>query len=338
MNILKVALIGFGGIARSHNTAYQELATKGVPVSLVAVCDKNVEQFRSSITINLGTTATTLPQGIHTYADADELLANEDFDVADICLPSYLHKEYTIKMLRAGKHVLCEKPMALNSADCEEMIATAKECDRKLMVGQCLRFDSNYRYLKSCIESDVYGKLKILFMNRLSQYPKWGFEKWFENIEKCGGCIMDTHIHDIDIAQFLLGKPQTVSTVAYDNLPHCQIVNTRLLYAEQTVIADAAWDETRLIPFEAGFHAKFEEASVIYNGTNITVFPNGKDAIIPYVPQTDRIAEEIRFFVMWITDPRVINTDNSPESSKQSIELVEYLCKSASLNGKYISI
>ncbi|MBO5294682.1 MAG: Gfo/Idh/MocA family oxidoreductase, partial [Clostridia bacterium] len=99
MNILKVALIGFGGIARSHNTAYQELATKGVPVSLVAVCDKNVEQFRSSITINLGTTATTLPQGIHTYADADELLANEDFDVADICLPSYLHKEYTIKML-----------------------------------------------------------------------------------------------------------------------------------------------------------------------------------------------------------------------------------------------
>lgn len=338
MTKIRVALIGFGGIARSHNTAYQQLAAMGVPVSLVAVCDRNAEQFRSAITINLGTTATTLPEGVHTYTDADTLLQKEDFDVADICLPSYLHKEYTVKMLRAGKHVLCEKPMALNSADCAEMIRVAKEADRKLMVGQCLRFDSNYRYLKSCMESGIYGKLNVLFMNRLSQYPKWGFEKWFESIEKCGGCIMDTHIHDIDIAQYLLGVPQAVSTVAYDNIPHCQIVNTRLFYPEQTVIADAAWDETRTVPFEAGYQAKFEKASVIYNGVNITVFPNGEDAVVPYVPQTDRIAEEIRFFVLSILDERMQNTDNTPQSSMQSITLVEKLCESAAQNGKSVSV
>ena len=93
--------------------------------------------------------------------------------------------------------------MAHSSAECEEMIRVSYETGKKLMVGQCLRFDSSYLFLKECIDSKKYGPLRNLFMDRLSAYPKWGADKWYESTEKCGGCILDTHIHDIDMARFL---------------------------------------------------------------------------------------------------------------------------------------
>ena len=99
---IKVALIGFGGIARFHNAAYKALAKKGVPVELVAVCDRNIEQFTKKITINIGGGDSVLGEGVRTYTDVDELLANEDFDMADICLPSFLHKDFSV-VARIGK-------------------------------------------------------------------------------------------------------------------------------------------------------------------------------------------------------------------------------------------
>ena len=205
MKKLRVALLGFGGIARSHYAAYLALEKEGFPISLVAICDRDAAQFSSSIAFNLGNEQTTLRADIHTYTDIDELLANEDFDAADICLPTFLHKDITVKLLAAGKHVLCEKPMSLSSGECEEMLAAAKAAERCLMIGQCLRFDDSYRYLKQCIESGIYGKLRMLSMHRYSTFPRWGNSKWFETLEKSGGCIIDTHIHDIDMARFLLG-------------------------------------------------------------------------------------------------------------------------------------
>ena len=219
MKEIKVALIGFGGIAKSHKKGYDLLSKEQAGIKLVAICDVNPEQFKKlDSSINLGSEGTITLEDIHTYTDMETLLANEEFDMADICLPSYLHKEYTVRLLRAGKHVLCEKPMALNSEDCEEMIRVAKECDRQLMIGQCLRFEPSYLFLKECIDDGRFGKLKSLFMDRLSGQPMWGFENWFSDTEKSGGCIMDMHIHDVDMARFLLGEPKAVSCIAYDGI------------------------------------------------------------------------------------------------------------------------
>ena len=98
MKTVKVAIVGFGGIARAHYTSYRNLSEGGMPVRVVAVFDKNAEQFNRNAVINLGGVNVMLSDDVHTYTDVDELLRNEDFDMADICLPSFLHKEYAIML------------------------------------------------------------------------------------------------------------------------------------------------------------------------------------------------------------------------------------------------
>ena len=300
---------------------------------VVAVFDKNAEQFNRNAVINLGGVNVMLSDDVHTYTDIDELLRNEDFDMADICLPSFLHKEYAIMLMKAGKHVLCEKPMALCHTDCLEMLRVAREQGRRLMIGQCLRFEPSYLYLKECIDTGRFGGLRHMTMERLSEYPTWGVGRWFDDKQKCGGCIIDTHIHDIDMARFILGEPESVSCVAYDNIPHCQIVNSRLFYRDTTIIVDAVWDETRPVPFRMGYYAKFDKASVAYDGECVKVHPNGEEAYAPYIPIADRVSEEIKLFVSLILNPVLENTVNSPESAAESVRLVRILAKSAEHDG-----
>ncbi len=85
-----------------------------------------------------------------------------------MCLPTALHKEFTLKALAAGKHVMCEKPMALDYADCVEMAEAADRAGKQLMIGQCLRFDPCYIYLKELVDSKKYGKARRVFMSRLT--------------------------------------------------------------------------------------------------------------------------------------------------------------------------
>ena len=79
-------------------------------MEVVAICDKDASRFQTVTTSNLGTETTPIPQNAKIYTDIDELLVKSDFDMADICLSSFLHKEISCKMMRAGKHVLCESP------------------------------------------------------------------------------------------------------------------------------------------------------------------------------------------------------------------------------------
>ena len=93
---IKVALVGFGGIARSHYVAYEELIRQGIPLSIVAICDSNAAQFTKQITINISDCKISLPTDIHFYTNVDDMIAQEDFDMADICLPTFLHKEISV--------------------------------------------------------------------------------------------------------------------------------------------------------------------------------------------------------------------------------------------------
>ena len=334
MKKIRVALIGFGGIARIHNNAYRQLEREGYPVRLVAVCEKNVESVRRSVTINLGNDTEALADSVRVYADADELLKNEEFDLADICLPTFLHKDMSIKFLNEGKHVICEKPMALSSSDCAEMVSAARENRLRLMIGQCLRFDHCYLYLKKCFEEKPFGELKHMTMHRLSEYPRWS--PAFADLERTGGCILDTHIHDIDVARMIFGEPKSVSALAYNKMPFCQVVNSRLDYEGFSVIADCCWDESREKPFEAGFRAIFEEATVVCDGEKIKIFMNGKEPYIEELVPTDRIKDEIVEICRLIFDEGADDSQNPPESACESVKLIERLKESASLGGKQI--
>lgn len=336
MEKIKVALVGFGGIARTHNTAYHQLIKEGMPIELVAVCDKNAERLTEKLDFNLGNDDTPLPEGIRFYTEIDELIDKEDFDLADICLPTFLHKDITVKMLRAGKHVLCEKPMALSSADCEEMLRARDESGKRLMIAHILRFTAPYLYLKDCVDSGRYGKLRELQMNRYSVYPTWGVGSYFNDISKCGGATLDTHIHDIDIAHMLLGMPDSVSAVEHINIPHIQSVNSRLYYPETTVIANCAWDATFEEPFRADYRARFDNATAVYADDIVTVYPYDAEKFTVQLDTQLDYAAELRLIAELILDEKMENLRCPPESTCVGVKLIEAIRRSAASGGERI--
>ncbi|MBQ8174931.1 MAG: Gfo/Idh/MocA family oxidoreductase [Clostridia bacterium] len=322
MEKIKVALIGFGGIARFHNAAYKTLSAKGVPVELVAVCDRNMEQFTKEIAINFGGGDSTIPAGARTYTDVDEMITHEDFDMADICLPSFLHKEYTVKLLSAGKHVLCEKPMALSYEDAEEMMRMAKKNDRRLMIGLDLHFTPEYLFLGDAIRSEEFGRLEYIHLWRNSMYPNWGAGDHFSNRKKSGGLVIDMHVHDVDIIRHFLGEPTSFDVLTYDNIPYCQTVTTLLYYPTLAVKIDSCWDKAHLTPFDAGYDAKFERAAVRCDGNKLTVIPYEREPYSPALTAVDGYAEEIAYMMELILEPTKKNEANPPEGTLATVRLM----------------
>jgi predicted dehydrogenase len=244
--------------------------------------------------------------------------------------------------MRAGKHVQSEKPMALSYADCKEMLAVADECNKKLMIGQCLHFEAGYEYLKKCVDEGTFGKLRTLSFERLGGLPNWGFELWYQDINKSGGCPFDLHIHDVDMANYLLGLPKTVSSVAQTAQMPLQYVNTRMTYDDGALVfATASWDEASNTGFRMAYRARFEKASLIYNGGSVKVCRD--DGTEPYEAEgtrsgerKDRMAEEIRATALAVGDPDFVNTVNDPRCAAGSIYLTEKIIESARKNGETV--
>ena len=336
MKKLKVAMLGFGGIARAHYAGYRLLERLGAPISLEAVFDCNPAQFERELKINIEPKPVKLDESVRRYTDLEELFANEEFDMADVCLPSYLHKSFSVRALREGKHVLCEKPMALSSEECAEMIAAARESGKRLMVAQCLRFDPEYLYLKKAVEEGTFGRLLRIEMNRLCAHPAWGYENWFADTEKSGGCILDMHIHDVDMARFLLGDPQAVSTVAYDGISRWAFESTRLFYPDVVPVINGSWSETKGTPFRGDFYAVFERATLSTRDGRLRVYPLDGEAYEPSPDGIDMYAAEIRYFADTILND-LPNTVNPPESAAESVKVIEALRRSAAQGGEKIA-
>ena len=128
--MLKVGIAGIGFMGMIHYLSYQKI--RGAEV--IAICEQNPLRLTGDwrgIKGNFGPAGIMMDlKGVATYSDIDEMLANEQIDVIDVTLPPSLHEAVAVKALRAGKHVFCEKPMALTIADCRRMSAAAEKADR----------------------------------------------------------------------------------------------------------------------------------------------------------------------------------------------------------------
>lgn len=146
------------------------------------------------------------------YDSAEELLANPEIDAVSVCAANNAHAELTIKALKAGKHVLCEKPMAISLADCEEMVKVAKEQGKLLMIGQNQRLTKAHELAKKMIADGEIGKV-ITFR---TSFGHGGPETWsitpgkntwfFDKTKAAMGAMADLGIHKTDLIQFLLGE------------------------------------------------------------------------------------------------------------------------------------
>ncbi|MEA2068337.1 MAG: Gfo/Idh/MocA family oxidoreductase, partial [Verrucomicrobiota bacterium] len=134
--MIRAGVIGMGFMGGVHLRNWQALDG----ADIAAVCDANpIAGAAKQGNIDASPDALDL-DGVAVYTDAAEMLANENLDAVSIALPTHLHKAVSIQCLEAGVHVLCEKPMALNTPDCDAMIAAASKAGRHLMVAHCVRF------------------------------------------------------------------------------------------------------------------------------------------------------------------------------------------------------
>lgn len=331
--MLKVGLIGFGGIARVHKGGYAKLAEMGLPIELTAICDIRPEQFGKDMKINLGAANAGSMDGINLYTSVDEMLEKEQLDCVDICLPSYLHTDMTIKCLESGLHVICEKPMALSVEDTDRMIAASKRTGKKLMIALCLRFDNGYNELKKMVDSKVFGKVKNAYFERLSCMPS-GWENWYHDDALSGGVEFDLHVHDLDMARYIFGDPKWVSAVKNGR----QNINTRLGYDDLTVVCTADWGCAYKFQFASGFRVVFEDATVVLDHGNFTIYPEKGDIKPHEFTPNNCYAEEIRYFFEDVVLGGKENTVNPLESSQFDVKMILAMRESYKQNGKVIEL
>lgn len=197
---IKFALAGAGYIAEIHAKAIR----KHLGADLVAVVEKYPDKAAK-----LAKTFDIPRQ----YKIIEELLNEGDVDALVIGTPNFLHAPQTTAALDAGVHVMVEKPMAMNSADAEDMMDVAAKSSAKLMVAHCWRFDEEVLWLKDRVESKKLGQ--IIRTKGYGVHANWGPVGWFTKKALAGGgALADMGIHAIDTARFLLGDPRPVSVYA----------------------------------------------------------------------------------------------------------------------------
>ncbi len=189
--IAKVGLIGCGNIGiGAHLPAYAHIPE----AELVAVCDIIEERVQTAAERT----------GATPYTDYRELLEHEGLDMVDICLPSDLHAEATIAAAEAGKHVLCEKPMAHRLEAADGMIEAVKKVGVKLMIGQVRRFDHRYMSIKEQLDAGKVGR--PVFIRRAErQFLPFPPDAWQWDPKRGGGVILDIGVHATDLFRWFLG-------------------------------------------------------------------------------------------------------------------------------------
>lgn len=200
MEKLRVGIIGTGGIAvGAHLPGYQKLGDR---VEVVALCDINEEKLaRASERFGVE----------KTFTDYNDLLAL-DLDLVSVCTPNYLHNPVAIAALEAGKHVLCEKPLALNAQQAQEMVDAAEKAGKHLMIGVNNRYRQESQKLKKMIERGDLGEIYAARTGwvRRRGVPFWG--DWFMEKEKAGGGpLIDIGVHMLDLTRWLMGNPKPIS-------------------------------------------------------------------------------------------------------------------------------
>ena len=332
--MIKVGIIGFGGIAQSaHLKPHLELEAKGI-TKLVSVCDVCPERFEKNVDINIGESLVSLGSDVKKYSDWRMMLEKEDIDMVDICVPTFLHEEITIGALETGHHVLCEKPMSLNYEACQKMCETAKRMGKKLMIGHSFRFDPKLSYLKKLVDDGTFGKVKSAVFKRLSPPPVWGWDNWFMDNKRSGGCILDLHIHDVDAIRYIMGEPTSASCCTQDVYSKRDIAHTRLMYDDFSILATCDWTRQG-IPFEWEFSVALEKATVVGNCDGVSVYKRNEEKISAVIDNKKSHQREIEYFI----DCLVRNKENimpTPEDSALSVKLINTLIESSDKNGEFV--
>ncbi len=321
--MIRVGIIGLGMMGRCHLEGWG----KADGAEVVAVADSDPKRAAGDLSggwgnIDAGTELIDMERVTGT-TDPMELIAMENVDVVDVCVPTPFHADLAIAALEAGKHVMCEKPLARTFADAQRIAAAAAASPGMFMPGMCIRFWPQYKWLKDAVESNAYGKVLGATFRRVASMPPG----WFSNAEMSGAAALDLHLHDTDFVQYLLGMPQAVASCGYskttDGVDH--IITRYFIDGIPAVVAEGSWCFADGFGFNMSYTVNFENATADYDlsrGDEALQLSSGGEKQTIACEGCDGYEGEVAYFAECITagtPPTIVTA----EQAADSIRIVE---------------
>jgi predicted dehydrogenase len=308
---VKVAVVGLGFMGVTHLRAHLAIPNARV----VAVCGVDrlpVDGIIKGVAGNIGeSTDIHLGTGVKVYTQFEDLLSDPDVEAVDLCTPTPSHPAQAISALKAGKHVLCEKPLARTSAEAREVVEAAGKGTAILMPAMCMRFWPGWNWLKSVVTDQTFGRVLAARFARFSARPAWSTGPG-KNASHAGGALFDLHIHDADFVQFLFGKPDAVcATGVLGSNGEVDHVLAQYFYPGGPVVhAEGSW------LLASGFSMRYtlhcERATIDYDLERgdgaLTITEPGKTPRVQDVGPGDGYHAEIRYFIDCVAQKRAPRT------------------------------
>lgn len=228
--MIRVAILGTGAIADTHIQALLQFPSCA---QIVALMNPHLDKAQEKITrYNLDARA---------YTSVETLLNDTAFDLGIICAPPFAHAPLALDLLKAGKHVLVEKPMATCLAECDEMINAAQTHQRLLSVVAQNRFRTPIVKLKRLVESGIIGKIVFAQVDSFWWRGSHYYDLWWRGTweKEGGGCVLNHAVHHIDLFHWIVGMPQavqaTLANLAHDNSQVEDFATATLFYPNGSI-------------------------------------------------------------------------------------------------------
>lgn len=262
--MIRVGIAGIGFMGMTHYLAYQKI--RGVKVA--AVCEQDPKRLAGdwrTIKGNFGPQGEIMDlSGVAKYAELDEMFADPTLDVIDCCLPPSWHAKVTVAALKAGKHVFCEKPIALTARDAAKMVQTAEQAGKLLMIGHVLPFFPEYKFAYETITGGKYGKLLGGHFKRIISDPAWLPN--FYDPQKVGGPMLDLHVHDAHFIRLVFGMPKAVHTVGTMRGEVAERFTTQFIFdPPKMVTASSGVIAQQGRPFTHAYEIYLEKATLFFD-------------------------------------------------------------------------
>lgn len=281
--MVRIGIVGIGFMGMIHYLAARKV--KGAKVT--ALCSRDPKKLKGDwrgIRGNFGPKGEKMDlKGIKGYERLEDMLADPEIDLVDICNPTHLHPETASAALKAGKHVLVEKAIALTAADADAMLRAARDANRLLMVAHVLPFFPEFAYAAQVARAGTYGKVLGGHFKRVIAKPDWSAE--IADTSKTGGPAVDLHIHDTHFIGLLCGVPGSVFSTGLVEGDAVTYLTTSYLYGPGgpaiTCSSGAVAQKGR--EFVHGYEIYFEKATLAYeSGTcPLTIYTSSKKAKQP---------------------------------------------------------
>jgi len=332
---VRLAVLGLGFMGSTHLKALG--AVRGA--ELVAVYSQDEKKLAGDLTSvrgNLGNRGERLDlSGVTQHRDLEAVLSDPDVEAIDICLPTDLHETVAVEALRAGKHVLVEKPMALDGYGVDRMLTAANRYKRTLMTAHVLRFLPPYLALQHALQDHQLGPLRFAMFRRRCAAPGWS--KWLQDASRSGGGVFDLLIHDADMCLHLFGKPEALSATGFADLSAgIDCIDAQLFYPHGGVASiTGGWHHPGAYPFSMEYTVTMEGGTLEYNSAGrppALYSPDGSETLLDGGAR-DAYAAEIEYFADCCNLRRTPDRC-PPRESADAVRLMLLLLEARSRSGR----